>query len=145
MSSEFEIDVVMLADRAEVLNGKLYMMGGGWDAIGASTSEQPSHFTVVLAFLVPWNATNMEHACTVRLENADGAGMLNLSYSIRTGRPPSLPDGATQRVMLCLPITAAFPIPGMYAVVVAVGAREKRVAFHVHAVAPLAPGSQLPN
>jgi len=112
------------------------MMGGGWDAMSASTAEQPSHFTVVLAVLVPWNATNMEHNCAVRLEDADGVAVLNFSFAVKTGRPPNLPEGATQRVMVCLPIAAAFPVQGQYAVVVLMGPHEKRVSFHVRGPAP---------
>ena len=31
-----EVDYLLLADRAEVVNNKLYVMGGGWDQANAS-------------------------------------------------------------------------------------------------------------
>jgi hypothetical protein len=142
MSNALEVDFLILADRAEVLNGKLYMMGGGWDALGMPGPDQPAQFTAVLAFLVPWNATNIDHICNVRLEDADGTSMLNINYNIKTGRPPNLPEGATQRLTVCLPIIAAFPQPGPYAVVAVAGEQEKRVSFHVRAASPQAPPSR---
>jgi hypothetical protein len=136
MSNGVTVDFLILADRAEVLSGKLYMMGGGWDAIGSFGPDQPSQFTAVVAFLVPWNATNVEHSCQIRLEDADGTALLSFSYAIKTGRPPSLPEGATQRLMVCIPINAAFPRPGMYALLARAGEHERRESFHVRALPP---------
>lgn len=134
MSNAIEVDFLILADRAEVLNGKLYMMGGAWDAIGMLGPDQPSQFMAVVAFLVPWNATNIEHSCGIRLEDADGNSVLSFSYAIKTGRPPSLPDGAAQRVVACIPITTQFPRAGMYALVATAGEQMKRESFHVRAI-----------
>jgi hypothetical protein len=131
MSSTPEIDFLILADRAEAVNGKLYMMGGGWDAIGVSSLDQQSQFTAAIALLVPWNATNIEHTCAVRVEDADGTALLKVAITVKTGRPPGLPDGASQRVMAALPINVVFPKPGPHVVVATVGEQEKRVPFHV--------------
>ncbi len=145
MSESIEVDFLVLADRAEVLNGKLYMMGGGWDSIGTLGPEQPVQFTAAVGFLVPWNATNIDHACSIRLEDADGTDVLSLGYGIKTGRPPNLPDGATQRVTVCLPISAGFPKPGMFALVATAGSDQKRVAFHVRQMPPTASQPFLPQ
>jgi hypothetical protein len=136
MSNGPEIDFLILADRAEAVNGKLYMMGGGWDAIGVHGPEQHSQFNAAIAILVPWNATNVEHACAVRVEDADGAALLSLSFTVMTGRPPGLPEGAAQRVMVALPISTPFPKPGLHAVVATMGDQEKRVPFFVRALPP---------
>jgi hypothetical protein len=134
VSDSIEVDFLIVADRAEVLTGKLYMMGGGWDSIGTTGPDQPVHFTAAVGFLVPWNATNVDHPCTIRLEDADGTDVLSLGYTIRTGRPPNLPEGATQRVTVSLPIAAAFPQPGVYALVATAGTDQKRTSFHVRQV-----------
>ncbi len=131
MSASIEVDFLIVADRAEVLNGKLYMMGGGWDSIGTTGPDQPVQFTVAVGLLVPWNATNVEYPCAIRLEDADGAAVLSVSYAIKAGRPPNLPEGATQRLTVCQPIAAMFPRPGMYVLVATAGADQKRTSFHV--------------
>ena len=38
---QVEIDFLLLADKAEILNGKLYMMGGAWDRIHLKETEVP--------------------------------------------------------------------------------------------------------
>jgi hypothetical protein len=139
MSAGPEIDFLILADRAEAVNGKLYMMGGGWDAIGIAGPDQHSQFTAAIALLVPWNATNVEHTCAVRVEDADGAALLRVAIAVKTGRPPGLPDGAAQRVMAALPINVTFARPGPHVVVASVGEMEKRVPFYVRLLPKPAP------
>ncbi len=48
-----EIDFLLLADRAEVLNGKLYMMGGAWDRRQIRSIDSPVSLTMVIGVLVP--------------------------------------------------------------------------------------------
>ena len=55
---QVEIDFLLLADRAEVLNGKLYLMGGAWDRRQIRDIDSPVSLTIVVGVLVPWNLTN---------------------------------------------------------------------------------------
>lgn len=142
MSEIPEIDFLILADRAEAVNGKLYMMGGGWDAVGVPGPGQPTVFHAALAILVPWNATNVEHTCAIQVVDEDGSALISLSFTVVTGRPPGLPEGASQRVMVALPLTVAFPRQGLYAVVANLGEREKRERFHVRLMPASQPSAQ---
>lgn len=132
MMPEPEFDFLILADRAEAINGKLYMMGGAWDAIGLRALGDVASFTAAVGIVVPWHATNMEHHVTLRLEDADGKALTSTRVGFATGRPATLPDGAQQRVTFALPLNIVFPAPGTYVVVCTVGGQEKRVAFQVH-------------
>lgn len=108
--------VMMLADAAEVCNGKLYILGGGWDAIAAG-NPLPRYIAVILG--VPWDQTNRRHVLTISLEDADGRGTLlpspsggfapfEIKAEFETGRPPGVPQGARIPVPLALPIP---PLP----------------------------------
>lgn len=125
------IDFLILADRAEAVNGKLYMMGGGWDGIAPPSLAGPATFSVALGILVPWLATNKDHRCTVRLEDADGKSLLEMAVDFRTGRPPAMEEGATQRVMIALPLSIVFPALGRYALVATIGEHARRASFEV--------------
>ena len=138
MMPEPEFDFLILADRAEAINGKLYMMGGAWDAIGLRALGDVAAFTAAVGIVVPWHATNMEHHVTLRLEDADVKTLTSTCVGFATGRPATLPDGARQRVTFALPLNIVFPTPGTYVVVCTVGVQEKRVAFQVH-IHPPAP------
>src|SRR5579875_861879 len=115
------IDFLILADRAEAVNGKLYMMGGGWDVLTAQTPTTPMAFSCALGIVVPWLATNLDHQCRLLLENADGGTLVDLTITFRAGRPPHLEEGASQRLLIALPLLVTFPIPGTHALVAHVG------------------------
>ncbi|HWE62911.1 MAG TPA: hypothetical protein VHB98_14450 [Chloroflexota bacterium] len=125
------VDFLILADRAEAINGKLYLMGGGWDVLSPPSASGPATFSVALGILVPWMATNTDHRCAVRLEDADGKRLLEMTMEFRTGRPPTMEQGATQRVMVALPISIVFPASGAYAIVASIGEQERRSGFQV--------------
>jgi hypothetical protein len=125
------IEFLILADRAEAVNGKLYMMGGGWDVLAPPSLSGPASFSVALGILVPWLATNTDHRCAVRLEDADGKLLLEMTVDFRTGRPSTMEHGASQRVMIALPINVVFPATGRYAVLATIGDQERRAGFQV--------------
>lgn len=134
-------DFLILADRAEAINGKLYLMGGGWDGVGVANIDEPVAFSVALAVLVPWHATNQDHMLTLSLQDADSKELMRVQAGFRTGRPPILEEGADQRVMFALPLALTFPGAGTYFVVGSVGQDEKKARLRVFVTRqnPLAP------
>lgn len=142
-----EIKVLLLADRAEVSQGKLYIMGGAFETVFAATLPAPLQFGVALVLAIPWNETNEEHHAQLTIENTDGqqVGQLNLSFT--TGRPPFLGRGEEQRVPVAVPqINATVPAFGLYLMKSTVDGRPgPRVPFHVRQLggpvfAPQQPG-----
>ena len=121
MEGGVEVDFVMLADRAEIVNGKLYAMGAAWDQIGVHDFNQPVALSVAMGLLVPWSATNQEHRALLTMRDADGQPLdFRVEVKFVTGRPPFL-NGETQRVLFALPTaTIRFPGPGAYVLSLAV-------------------------
>jgi hypothetical protein len=114
MFDQPEIDFLILADRAESLNGKLYMMGGVWDQIGVVDFTKPIAFSLALGLLIPWNATNLDHTLQVRLLDEDGNVLFGVDGGFKAGRPPQLPPGASQHNVLTFTVAAILPKPGAY-------------------------------
>jgi len=133
-----DFDFVILADRAEAINGKLYMMGGGWEALTLRAPGDAAGFTIAVGVSVPWLATNIEHALSIRLEDADGGMLTALGVTFTAGRPAQVPQGVSQRLIFALPAQFAFPAAGTYVIACALGERERRVPFQV-TIAPSAP------
>jgi len=105
---------ILLADFAQAVGGKLYIMGGGWSLTGPA----PSPSAIAIKVEVPWNQTNQKHNLRVELLDADyhpiqvptpvGNSPLIISGDFEVGRPAGLLQGS--------PIDAAFafniaPIP----------------------------------
>jgi hypothetical protein len=141
-----EIDFLMVADRAEVINGKLYAMGAAWDRIGVADFSKPMPLSVAVGVLVPWTATNQPHAVTLTLRDADGAPLdFRVEANFVTGRPPFL-TGEVQRVLLAIPgASVVLPGPGNYVLAAAIdGVEMKVVRFGATAAQPPAAAAPPP-
>ena len=59
---------MMLCDSAQVAEGKLYILGGGWSVTGPDAT--PSAIAIKLD--VDWHEADRPHHWELYLENADG-------------------------------------------------------------------------
>ena len=126
-----EVDFLLLADRAEAINGKLYMMGGAWERIGVVDFAQPLVISVALGILVPWSATNQNHTLALEIRDADGQPIpFKVEATFVAGRPPFL-TGETQRMLLTIPgASVMLPGAGSYVLAASIdGAEAKVVRF----------------
>lgn len=87
---------LLLADWAQALNGKLYIMGGGWSV----TNPEPGPMAIAIKVEVPWDQANTEHTLQLRLEDSDGEPVPNaegepteIKAEFEVGRPPGLKPG----------------------------------------------------
>jgi hypothetical protein len=133
------IDFFILADRAEAVNGKLYLMGGGWSETVVPDISQPAPLSFALGVLVPWNATNQQHTVRITIEDLDRRCPVpfELEAGFIAGRPASTRTGAVQRVMLASSgVPVKYPGPGTYQVAVRLSTgHERRVEFQVRSTA----------
>lgn len=133
-----DIEFLILADLAEVVNNKLYMMGGGWNHIQRPASvggagPPPSVFSVAISVLVGWNETNQKHNLRLTIEDGDATQCLaEMKADFEVGRPPGIPPGSDQRALLAISASVTFPSPGVYRVLAAMGERSRSVSFWVH-------------
>ena len=135
MSTPFEqveIDFLLLADRAEVLNGKLYMMGGAWDRRQIRDIDAPVSLTIVASVLVPWNLTNEPHRLRIRIEDEDGSPVPpEVEATVNVGRPVNATQGQSFRATAVINNRWNLPRYGTYRVVASVaGHGERRVSFY---------------
>ena len=86
---------IMLADAAQAVGGKLYILGGGWSVIG----PDPSPSAIALKIEVPWGEANIKHHLTMQLLDADGRPVrlgdqpIEFKGEFEVGRPPGVPVG----------------------------------------------------
>lgn len=127
-----EVDFLVLADRAEVLNGKLYMMGGAWDRRYINNIEAPIALSIVIGVLVPWNLTNEPHQLEIRVEDEDGNPIPPApTATLNVGRPTLATKGQSFRAMAVIGDQWTLPKLGAYCVVALIAGREaKRVTFY---------------
>lgn len=92
-----------LADRAEVLNGKLYLMGGLISNYRVGSFPGVITIGVALAVEVPWNATNRAIPISISFETQDGEKVGRIDAVLTAGRPPLLTPGASQHIPFAIP------------------------------------------
>ncbi len=140
-AAELGIELLMLANHAEAINGLLYLSGGAWTdhyrAVAPGVPVPQSHLAIAVSILVPWNETNVPHRLTVRVENEDVTSSLaQIDAQLNVGRGPTMQQGAVQHAVFAVPVTVMFPGPGGYRLVADLdGGIDMRVwSFRVHDV-----------
>src|SRR2546429_671375 len=63
---------MMLADYAQIADGKLFISGGGWSTCGPG----PTPCAVVTIFHVPWQETDEKVSFALRLIDEDGRAVM---------------------------------------------------------------------
>ena len=91
---------MLLADAAQAVDGKLYVLGGGWSITGPA----PAPFAIAVKVEVPWDQAARRHALRLELLDADGDPVLLptvdggseavvIEQAFETGIPPGLKPG----------------------------------------------------
>ncbi len=127
-----EIDFLILADAAEAVNGKLYMLGGGFDRFLVQDFNEPVTFCVALGVVIPWAATNVLHQVSIVLQTQDGQKLEpEMGVAFNAGRPPQAGHGESFRATITARLGTKLPGPGAYVLVADLpGSRTKRTVFY---------------
>jgi len=133
-----EIEWLILADAAQVIGNKLYLLGGGWDRISPSKDfpfEQ--RCAIALAMKVPWNETNQKHAFEIEVCAEDQTteelkSIAKINGQFEVGRPAGIPMGQEQRIQLAIDLRLKVDAPGTKIIIArADGAELRRLVFNV--------------
>ncbi len=139
-----QVEWLILADSAQVVGNKLYLLGGGWDRLIVNKEFPTEHRVgIALALRVPWNQTNERHEFEIEIASEDAATIAKVGGNFEVGRPAGIPPGQDQRVQLAVETTIKFEGPGTFVIVAKLDGKEgQRVPFHVMsgAGAPISAG-----
>jgi hypothetical protein len=101
---------MLLCDAAQAVNGKLYILGGGWNITG----PQPGASAIALQIDVPWDEANKRHDLKLVLVTDDGKPVMvptptgerpvELGAQFEVGRPAGHRAGAPISVAVAINI-----------------------------------------
>ena len=103
-----EVEWLILADSAEVVGNKLYLLGGGWDRLTVNTDlPLDQRCAVAMSIRVPWNETNQKHAFQIEVASEHPTSeapesLAKVEGQFEVGRPPGIPPGQDQRLQLAI-------------------------------------------
>ncbi len=126
-----EVDFLTLADAAQVVGDKLYMLGGGWNFVRAPQFPLQHQMAIAVGFSVEWLETNRRHDFRIEMRNEDGGQKVaDLAGQFEAGRPAGIPPGAEQKVLLASSFVVQLERPGQYVVRLFLNGHEvKRQSF----------------
>jgi hypothetical protein len=141
MNEGVAIEWLMLADAAQVVGNKLYVLGGGWDRYAVSRPFPVAiPLSVSVAIRVPWHETNQRHTLAIEFQRDEGQTVHQMTGQFEVGRPPGIPQGMDQRVQLTLTANLKVDGPGVYRVLGKINDQEKaRTPFTIIARQAAAP------
>jgi hypothetical protein len=126
------LEWLILTDAAQIADGKLFLIGGGWDTIRVNALPHRQKMAIALAIEVEWVETNERHALQLEIATQDGNVLVNLNGAFEMGRPPGISAGQSQRVQLVVDAEMEFQELGMYVITVTLGQdRTMPVRFNV--------------
>ena len=128
---ESRVEWLILADEAEVVNGKLYMMGGGWDRLTAQSLPWRQHMTIAVAIRVPWMETNRQTQVEIDLQDGSGNSLAKVDGQFVVGRPAQSVPGQPLRTQIAIKMDAKFQKLGTYVVVCRLHGAETTFPFSV--------------
>jgi hypothetical protein len=128
-----DLEWLILADSAQVVDNKLYLLGGGWDVLTVTTGFPiHKHLAVAAAFRIPWTETNQRHTVEIEIADEDGATLARVTGQLEIGRPVGIPVGHSQRFQLPMEALLTFAHPGTYVVTARIaGGKAGRTTFNV--------------
>jgi hypothetical protein len=106
----------LLADHAQALGGKLYLMGAGWNVIGPA----PTPMALAGILELDWDEANQPRQLRIELLTEDGQPVLvptptgdrpvELSAAVEVGRPPGTRAGTSFNIPVAINV-GPLPIP----------------------------------
>jgi hypothetical protein len=128
-----ELGFLLLTDASEAHDGKVFVLGGGWNALRFPEVPAQWAFGIALGLDVAWDETNRRHEIEVAIEDPDGAGIADpFTVELEAGRPAGMPVGHEQRFVMSIGTSSTFSVWGPHAVVVrANGETLGRTRFYV--------------
>jgi hypothetical protein len=146
-----DVEWLILADAAQVVGAKLYLMGGGWDMLTVNRAfPVDQRCALALSILVPWNETNQKHSFEVEIISEDKAteepkSLIKVGGQFEVGRPPGIRPGQEQRFQLAVDMNLRIETAGTKTVIARIeGQVMRRLEFTVLSV-PMNIEKQKPN
>lgn len=111
---------MLLCDYAEVLNGKLYVMGGGWSKVIKNNERPFVNVTIAGMIYFQWNDANHRKNVDISLFTQDGQPVLQNDVPVQlrgpaeVGRPPGLVNGTEIELPIATRFEGLFLDAGRY-------------------------------
>jgi len=146
-----EVEWLILADAAQVVGAKLYLLGGGWDKLTVNRAfPVDQRLALALSIIVPWNETNQKHSFEVEIISEDydteqPKNLVKMGGQFEVGRPPGIRQGQEQRFQLAIDMNLRIETAGAKTVIARIEGQEMRRLDFTVISGPMVGRSQRPD
>jgi Family of unknown function (DUF6941) len=126
-----KIDYAVLADAAQAVGGKIFILGGGWNVFRAANYPAPVQLAIAAGVGFASSEIGVRYSLKIRIADETGIPVVpELNGQIDTGQlAPDLPQGLPIKVPMAWNVNFAVPRPGRYRILVNVGSSQAELSF----------------
>jgi hypothetical protein len=130
------IDYLLLADAAQVQNGKLFLIGGGWDRVQFPSFPSQVPVGVALGVRVPPHDTGVRHTFVITAHGENDQELFKVEGEFELHKPAGTPADFSQLFQIAVQASLVLAADGRYSIEANVddGKARKTVAFFVSKV-----------
>lgn len=122
------VEFVILADAAQVVDGKLYLLGGAWNRFHCHAFPAQASMAFATSVLVDWEETGRQFPVTLTLADEAGVPIIpDITAHAEVGRPEG--ERIQQRTLLTVNANIMIPRAGRYTLQATAGESSVRVSF----------------
>jgi hypothetical protein len=123
-------EFLVLADSAQVADGKLYMLGGGWSAFRSPTYPTIVPMAFAVSVLFERKEIGKQYPLSISITADDPAKtpIATLKADIDVGQPP-IGENRAQRALFAFNMQIPLPGPGEYLVTASSGSSRLATPF----------------
>lgn len=129
-----KLEWLILADAAEVIGNKLYIMGGGWDRLTVHADfPVAQHLAIAVSITLEPDELEQTHEFVLDVQSPQGKWLASLEADFEVSLPEGSSSKQPQRWQFASSMDLSLDVAGTYAVVIFLNGDEVgRQAFEVN-------------
>ena len=126
-----KIEYALLADAAQAVGGKIFVLGGGWNLFRSPTFPAPVQLAVAIGLGFTSDEVGLKCPLTVVIADEAGVPIIpEMKGQVETGETaPDVPKTAAVKIPVAINVNLSLPHPGTYGIVVTAGTSTAQISF----------------
>ncbi len=125
------IEYALLADAAQAVGGKVFVLGGGWNLFRAANYPAPVHLAIAMGLGFSSDEVGIIYPLNVVIADEAGVPIIpEMKGQVETGQLAlDSPKGASVKIPVAINVNMSVPHPGTYGIVVTAGSSTAQLSF----------------
>ena len=125
------IEYALLADAAQAVGGKVFVLGGGWNLFRAANYPAPVHLAIAMGLGFSSDEVGIKYPLNVVIADEAGVPIIpEMKGQVETGQlAMDSPKGASVKIPVAINVNMSVPHPGTYGIVVTAGSSTAQLSF----------------